>query len=81
MADNSHTKVLKGGSILAHLGPGQWFGEMALISDKPRMATVKRFTGVNVLTVDRDAFHALFEHLPPLRKLFEQLIEERMTPQ
>jgi len=71
----------KGATILANLGAGQWFGEMALISDKPRMATVKSCTAVNVLTVDRDAFHALFEHLPPLRKQFEQLIEERKAPQ
>jgi len=62
---------------LAHLGPGDCFGEMALVSDNPRMATVKSCTSVNVLTLDRDAFHALFAHLPPLRGLFEQLIEQR----
>jgi len=35
---------------------------------------------VNVLAVDRDAFHALFSTLPPLRAFFERLIEERMAP-
>ena len=62
---------------LAHLGAGDCFGEMALVSDNPRMATVRSCSSVNVLTLDRDAFHALFAHLPPLRGLFEQLIEQR----
>ena len=70
----------KGQTVLAHLGPGECFGEMALISDNPRMAMVRSCTSVNVLTVDRDAFHALFAHLPPLRKLFEHLMEERLKP-
>jgi len=64
-------------TILAHLGPGECFGEMALVSDNLRMATVRSSTIVNVLTLDRDAFQSLFAHLPPLRGLFEQLIEQR----
>jgi hypothetical protein len=32
---------------------------------------------VNLLAVDRDAFQALFSSLPPLRGVFEQLIEAR----
>jgi CRP-like cAMP-binding protein len=51
---------------------------MALISDQPRNATVRTSGPVDVLTVDRDAFHALFAHLPPLRDLFQQLIAQRM---
>jgi hypothetical protein len=34
---------------------------------------------VNLLAVDRDAFHALFSTLPPLRAFVEQLITERMS--
>ena len=64
-------------TILAHLGPGECFGEMALVGDNLRMATVRSCTSVNVLTLDRDAFQSLFAHLPPLRGLFEQLIEQR----
>lgn len=71
-------ELAKGKNILARLGPGECFGEMALVSDKPRMATVRSCTSVNVLTVDRDAFHALLAHLPPLRMFFEQLIEQRI---
>lgn len=71
----------RGVTPLARLGPGECFGEMALVSDHPRMATARSVTPVNVLTVDRDAFHALFAHLPPLRGLFQQLIERRLqTP-
>ena len=64
-------------TVLARLGPGECFGEMALVSDNLRMATVRSRTSVNVLTLDRDAFQSLFAHLPPLRGLFQQLIEQR----
>jgi len=70
----------KSETVLAKLGPGECFGEMALVSDQPRMATIRSRTGVNVLTVDRDAFNALFAHLPPLRGVFQQLIEQRRAP-
>ena len=68
----------KGEVTLRRLGPGDCFGEIALVSDSPRTATVRSRTSVNVITVDREAFHALFAHLPPLRALFQQLIEQRL---
>jgi len=75
---DGQVEVVKGETVLGQLGPGECFGEMALVSDSPRNATVKSRGSVNVLTVDREAFHALFTHLPPLRKLFEQIMEERL---
>ena len=71
-------RVEDGHQILGCLGRGECFGEIAMISDTPRTATVRSKTGVNVLAVDRDAFHTLFASLPPLRGFFEQLIEERV---
>ncbi|HYE90115.1 MAG TPA: FAD-dependent oxidoreductase [Terriglobales bacterium] len=65
-------------TLIAELGPGDCFGEMALISDNPRNATARTAGAVDVLTVDREAFHALFSHLPPLRNLFQGLIAQRM---
>jgi len=66
-----------GEHLLARLGPGACFGEMALVNDKPRMATARTLTAVNVLTVDREAFNALFAYHSPLRHLFQQLIKDR----
>jgi NADH:quinone reductase (non-electrogenic) len=62
---------------LRRLGAGECFGEIALVSDQPRSATVRTVTGVNLLAVDREAFQALFSNLPPLRGVFEQLIQSR----
>jgi NADH:ubiquinone reductase (H+-translocating) len=66
-----------GDVTLRTLGPGECFGEIALVSDSPRTATVRSRSSVNLLAVDRDAFHALFTNLPPLRGFFEQLIQLR----
>jgi CRP-like cAMP-binding protein len=41
---------------------------------------VKSVTPVNVLTVDRDAFHALCTSLPELRQFFQRLVEQRLMP-
>ena len=62
---------------LARLGAGECFGEMALVNDKPRIATARSVTRANLLSVDRHAFGELFVHHPPLRRMFEALIDER----
>jgi NADH dehydrogenase len=69
----------KGDVTLRTLGPGECFGEVALVSDRARTATVRSRSSVNLLAVDRDAFHALFTSLPPLRSFFERQIETRSS--
>jgi NADH:ubiquinone reductase (H+-translocating) len=64
--------------ILGQIGPGECFGEMALVNENPRMATARTVTDTNLLSLDRDAFHALFAYHPPLRKMFEQLMSQRL---
>jgi NADH:quinone reductase (non-electrogenic) len=59
------------------LGRGECFGEIALVSDMARSATVRAVAATNVLAVDREAFQAMFASLPPLRGFVEQLIASR----
>jgi CRP-like cAMP-binding protein len=51
---------------------------MAVVNDAPRMATARTVTSANLLSLDQDAFNALFSHLPPVRRMFERLIDQRM---
>src|SRR5215475_184580 len=67
----------RGNMTLARLGSGECFGEMGLVRQMPRSATVRTVTRVNVLAMNRYAFQTLFAHLPPLRLFFEQLIQLR----
>jgi NADH dehydrogenase len=68
----------QGEMVLRRLGPGDCFGEIALVREGPRTATARCLSRVDVLAVDRDAFHALFATLPPLRGFFQQLITQRL---
>ena len=61
------------------LGTGECFGEIALVSDTARTATVRTRTAADLLAVDREAFHALFGNFPPLRGFVENLIAERLN--
>jgi CRP-like cAMP-binding protein len=47
--------------VLGHLGPGQMFGEMALIDDLLTSACVVAETAVDLLAVDRAPFEKLLE--------------------
>jgi CRP/FNR family transcriptional regulator, cyclic AMP receptor protein len=43
-------------TVLAILGPGESFGELALFDGEPRSATVQAIESVEALTIRRDAF-------------------------
>lgn len=48
--------VLIGGKVVAALGPGAFFGEMALIDHRPRSATIIAKTDMRLLIVGPEAF-------------------------
>jgi HlyB family type I secretion system ABC transporter len=56
---------------LGFLGPGDSFGETALLEGGRRNATVRASSDVTVLRLDASVFHALTGHNPRIREAFE----------
>ena len=56
--------VKRGGRKLADLGPGDWFGEIAILTYKPRTATVTAMTPVRLLVISDHAFRRVVETTP-----------------
>jgi NADH dehydrogenase len=52
---------------IRRLGPGDHFGEIALLGNRRRTATVRTLTDTSVLSLARQDFAALVEHLPALQ--------------
>jgi len=67
----------KGATVLAELGPGQAFGEMALLSDSPRTATVRASGGAELLAIEKQDFSDLVIRDPQLATVVEQLSHGR----
>ena len=65
-------------TLVVRLKKGETFGEIALVRDTPRNATAKSASKVNLFSMDRETFQTLFKTMPPLRRLFEELIDSRI---
>jgi CRP-like cAMP-binding protein len=52
---------------LPDLGPGDFFGEIALVVDTPRTATVKTITPVRALVITDRAFRELMRQSPEIQ--------------
>ena len=63
--------------LLARMGPGEYFGEMALISDAPRTATVRALTDVEAVSMGGADFTTLYAYLPGLRQRVEATMKQR----
>lgn len=64
--------------VIRTMGPGDHFGEIALIRRIPRTLTVRAATDVDVLAIKAGAFASLFAHVPVLRDSFQQAVEQRL---
>jgi CRP/FNR family cyclic AMP-dependent transcriptional regulator len=53
--------VITGGVTVARVGPGEFVGELALLTDRPRCATVRAETAMRLLVLDRAALASLID--------------------
>lgn len=58
--------VTKDDEQVAELGPGDHFGELALLDGGPRTATVTTTTDTTVLVLSKPAFNAVLDEIPTL---------------
>lgn len=71
---SGNARVERGGQVVGEYGPGSILGEMALVSEAPRNATVTAAGPVRALVVGHREFHSLLDDRPKLRmKVFEGL--------
>jgi len=62
---------------LARLGPGEYVGEMALLNQTTRNATVRCLEPLDVLSIHKREFSLLAANLPAMRESFERVMSQR----
>ncbi|HJL50153.1 MAG TPA: cyclic nucleotide-binding domain-containing protein, partial [Polyangiaceae bacterium LLY-WYZ-15_(1-7)] len=65
-------------TVLAALGPGAIFGEMALVSDAPRAASVEAAEPVTLLVVSREKLEGVAEKAPAVAQELSAFCRGRM---
>ena len=67
------------GGRVRSLGPGESFGEVALVQDVPRTATVRALTDLELLTLDRKVFVATLTHHPASAEAAGSIVAARLA--
>jgi CRP-like cAMP-binding protein len=70
--------VSRGGTTVATLHPGGHYGEMALIDDGPRTATIVADTSMSLAVVARNAFGQLLDDVPALAQAIMRGLAKRL---
>jgi len=70
--------VLKRTLAVARLGPGEAFGEMSLLDNEPRSATITAASDVLCLRIDRPAFTQVLEEKPQIAQGIIRVLARRL---
>jgi CRP/FNR family cyclic AMP-dependent transcriptional regulator len=70
--------VRKNGRIVARLGPGDFVGEIALITGGPRVATVTTTSQATVLVLTDRAFDRMIKKAPSVQTKVMKALAERL---
>jgi MFS family permease len=71
-------EIVVGGERVRTCGPGDSFGEIALVRDVPRTATVRALSHVELLALDRDVFVATLTHHPASAEAAGSIVAARL---
>ncbi len=75
---SGQARVVRGSEDLALLGPGDFFGELAVIDQQPRMASVQAETDTSCLALASWDLLALLERDPALSLNLIKALAERL---
>ncbi len=79
LVDSGELDVHAGGRTLGRLGPGDCFGEIALLHDVPRTATVTAVAPVRLQSLGREEFLAAVTGQPRAAQAAERFAAQRMS--
>ncbi|MEO0825743.1 MAG: cyclic nucleotide-binding domain-containing protein [Cyanobacteria bacterium J06639_16] len=71
-------EIFKGQQLMARLGPGEMFGEMALLTGEDRSATVIASTPMELYELDRTDFDAMLTRSPQLASGLSRILARRL---
>ena len=71
--------VLIDGKVVATRVSGDYFGEIALLSERPRTATVVAKTAVSIEVIGRREFRALVKDQPGIETQLQAAMAERLA--
>lgn len=80
IVDEGEAAVHVDGAFVRTQGPGEGFGEIALLRDVPRTASIRARTPMALWTLDRDVFLAVVGGHPLSRRSADDLVAERLAP-
>lgn len=66
-------------AVLAYVPAGQYVGEMALLTELPRAATVKAAVATETIRLEASAFKALLTRHPALRQRINETMAQRLV--
>jgi CRP-like cAMP-binding protein len=75
---NGRAKATVRGKMTTHMGPGECFGEMALLHSAPRSATVTAESDMHLLVLHSRAFSTLLADVPSVTKNVLAAMAERV---
>jgi CRP/FNR family cyclic AMP-dependent transcriptional regulator len=70
--------VTQGGEKINSLGPGDFFGEIALLREVPRTATVRAVQDLRLFALERDDFIAAVTGHAPSREAADSVVAARL---
>ncbi|MFN2629066.1 MAG: MFS transporter [Gaiellaceae bacterium] len=79
IVDSGHAAIEIEGTELVTAGPGDFFGEIALLRDTPRTATVRALEPLELYGLDRDVFVAVVTGYASSREAAEAIVAGRLT--
>jgi CRP-like cAMP-binding protein len=78
---DGEAEVTRGGERINTMKPGDFFGEIALVTKMPRTASVTATTDVNVLVITERDFDALLRKSPDVGRSVAHALAERVAPE